>query len=817
MRIRRSMIRWTTIVMMLATVSATQAQQSLTDSLILVLQNHKSNDTAKVNLMTDIAYSLYRNNKSVATDYARQSAELSDKLNYQKGKASSLWIFGLINSTIDKQLSLEYFEKALAIAEENNDKHGIATYLMSSANILSELDKLPEAVILYEKALEIAREIKDKKLEIKNLINLSRVNDLTGNFSQAIDQLQNTIALAQEVDDKQLIATCYSSMSTIYIKQGNYSISLEYLLKAKTINELINNKIGVIINLINIAGVKTSQKDYKSAISTLEEGINKAKEIDNKSMLSACYTNIGNIYLTIDDDRALENLQKGLSLLPNNNIKQKINILTSIGDIYGKMGDNDKAFTNLNQAKSLAEEGNFKYEMANVWYSIGKQLFRQKEYVQSLDFARRSNEIAIQMEINDLQKDNNELMAENYAKMNDYRKAFEHHKIFKQLNDSIFNESNTKKIADLESAYKFDKERQQYEMDRQKKNLEIKNHKNIIATLSAATILMLLLALTLYRLYKLKRRTNKVLVEQKSKIEELNEEYKVVNEMLSVSNKELTTAKQQIEESEEKLQLIINNSNDITLLLNKDLSIAYLSKPASQITGYGNEELHELPLAYIHPDDRENIEAHWHKVLSNGKTTERVQFRLRHKDNHYIWLEAMTNNYLDHQAIGAVLSNIRDIDVQKRAEVAFIEREQLQKQLLQSEIERQNYELESNRKNMTAAALKLVQNAERDARSIKSLISDYKLQAYTTNWDEFELLFQKVHHSFYSTLSEQFPELTHNERKLCVFLKLNMNSKQISQITFQSEEALKKARLRLRKKLNIDRDTNLTGFIQNLQ
>ena len=58
--------------------------------------------------------------------------------------------------------------------------------------------------------------------------------------------------------------------------------------------------------------------------------------------------------------------------------------------------------------------------------------------------------------------------------------------------------------------------------------------------------------------------------------------------------------------------------------------------------------------------------------------------------------------------------------------------------------------------------------------------------------------------------------LTVNERKICVFLRLNMGNKDIAQITFQSEEALKKAPLRLRKKLGIERTDNLATFIQNL-
>jgi DNA-binding CsgD family transcriptional regulator len=77
-------------------------------------------------------------------------------------------------------------------------------------------------------------------------------------------------------------------------------------------------------------------------------------------------------------------------------------------------------------------------------------------------------------------------------------------------------------------------------------------------------------------------------------------------------------------------------------------------------------------------------------------------------------------------------------------------------------------------------------------------------------------LFERVHQLFYEKLNAQFPSLTANDRKICAFLKLNMSSKDIAQITFQSDEALKKARLRLRRKLEIDRKTNLAAFLQNI-
>ena len=156
------------------------------------------------------------------------------------------------------------------------------------------------------------------------------------------------------------------------------------------------------------------------------------------------------------------------------------------------------------------------------------------------------------------------------------------------------------------------------------------------------------------------------------------------------------------------------------------------------------------------------------------------------------------------------------------------------KRLLEQEIERINRELEDNQRSLTAASLKLIQNSERDAERVRGLesiidtttpegkrvvlamISDFKRISRSSNWKEFELLFQKVHSSFYEKLNSNFPDLTANERKLCAFLKLNMSSKDIANITFQSEEALKKAHQRLRQKMGIDRDTNLVSYLQNI-
>ena len=81
------------------------------------------------------------------------------------------------------------------------------------------------------------------------------------------------------------------------------------------------------------------------------------------------------------------------------------------------------------------------------------------------------------------------------------------------------------------------------------------------------------------------------------------------------------------------------------------------------------------------------------------------------------------------------------------------------------------------------------------------------------SWEEFEVRFQEVYTGFYKNLRERYPDLTNNEVRLCAFFKLNMTTKEIAAITYQSLNSIKVARYRLRKKLDISKEENMTAFL----
>jgi tetratricopeptide (TPR) repeat protein/DNA-binding CsgD family transcriptional regulator len=84
-------------------------------------------------------------------------------------------------------------------------------------------------------------------------------------------------------------------------------------------------------------------------------------------------------------------------------------------------------------------------------------------------------------------------------------------------------------------------------------------------------------------------------------------------------------------------------------------------------------------------------------------------------------------------------------------------------------------------------------------------------------WKEFSHRFKEVHGEFYEKLLLKYPTLTPNELKLCAFLRLNLSSKDIAELTGQRVSTLETARYRLRQKLGIaNSDINLVTFLSSI-
>ncbi len=84
------------------------------------------------------------------------------------------------------------------------------------------------------------------------------------------------------------------------------------------------------------------------------------------------------------------------------------------------------------------------------------------------------------------------------------------------------------------------------------------------------------------------------------------------------------------------------------------------------------------------------------------------------------------------------------------------------------------------------------------------------------DWKVFEANFERAHEQFMKTLTDSYKELTPSDLRLCAFLRMNLSSKEIAPLLGISVRGVENHRYRLRKKLNLDADSNLTDFIIRL-
>lgn len=143
---------------------------------------------------------------------------------------------------------------------------------------------------------------------------------------------------------------------------------------------------------------------------------------------------------------------------------------------------------------------------------------------------------------------------------------------------------------------------------------------------------------------------------------------------------------------------------------------------------------------------------------------------------------------------------------------------ELRNQNLRDDISARNRELASSTmsmvvksKTLQAIKEKLVQLEK--SKELDEVIRDIDKNISTKeDWSFFEEAFNHADKGFFRKVKNRHPELTTNDLKLCVYLRLNMTSKEIAPLLNISHRSVEIKRYRLRKKLNLDSSVRLNDY-----
>ncbi len=104
-----------------------------------------------------------------------------------------------------------------------------------------------------------------------------------------------------------------------------------------------------------------------------------------------------------------------------------------------------------------------------------------------------------------------------------------------------------------------------------------------------------------------------------------------------------------------------------------------------------------------------------------------------------------------------------------------------------------------------------------DTEKLQELIKKISKNEYDQEIrDSFNTLFNQVHQVFIKKLKEYYPDLTKSEIQVCCFLKMSMKTKEIAQLLSKSEHSIEMFRSRIRKKMQIPKNSAISVFLLNI-
>jgi adenylate cyclase len=382
-----------------------------------------------------------------------------------------------------------------------------------------------KAIAMANQALSFAKEIGFEKGEALALKQIGLVYYYQGKFVQTLDYWNQSLHLFQSIGDYLGQSNLQGNIGAVFVKQGDDVTALTHLLEALRLAEKTGNQLRICFALNNIAGVYFEKK------ATWD----KALEYYNKC-------------LKVSDDENAAFAYNGLGL------------------IYLKEGDVDKAFSFHTKAYELAKRLNEIHIVPSL-LGLAATFVATKNFRTALDYYKEAEVVATSQKSTPSLKDLYDSMASTYASVGDFSKAFQYQRKLDKIKDTLFNETVQKKLNSLQ--FEFDLEKKEGEItlltkDKVLQEVQLKRQRFVKNAFAVGLALILLILFIIYRDYRTKVRTNKILDKQKAQIEQL-----LLNILPSEVAQELQATGNAVPKSYEDVSVLFTDFKGFTTIADK--------------------------------------------------------------------------------------------------------------------------------------------------------------------------------------------------------------------------------------------------------
>lgn len=361
-----------------------------------------------------------------------------------------------------------YAQKAAAISSKINYKPGLADSYANSGNAALISGNYKSALVYFKKAQDIYTDLIDKNSNDKRAKNgLARAFASAGivysegsDYYMALENYQDALKIYKETGEKINISKALNNIGIVYKAQQNYPKALKYLQEAQKIQHEINER-NEAVTLTNIGVIYFETKDYISALKYYKEAEDLFKKEENK---------------------------RGFALLNN-----------YLGDYYHHQNNLGIAKSYYQKSLDLSEEMQNKFGASLALYNIGRMYASEKKYSEAMPFAQKSLDYAKAIGVLDQTYHSEKLLSELYGFLNKPIESLEHYKNYVTARDSITNQESSKKFAQAELNFEYEK-KEAILLEKNKRQTQF-----IIFSI-LGVLLLLILTLVIYNRRQVKRR-----------------------------------------------------------------------------------------------------------------------------------------------------------------------------------------------------------------------------------------------------------------------------------------------------------------------
>ncbi len=346
-----------------------------------------------------------------------------------------------------------------------------------------------------------------------------------GNPEEALLQWQQALTIFESAKDNIGVADLLGNIGIFYYNRGDDVKALDYYLQSLKIAESIGYKKGIVSALNNTGGIYyyksiTNDKALKYYLLALPL----CEELGDKNSLGAISVNVGNIYLRKNDNqKALQYFNAALKAYETNPVNIP-NVYNSLGALYLKQNNFSLAHKNYNLALGYGKRTNSRLNMVRSLVGEAKVFAAEKNYKEAIGIYKQAEKIATELNAALEFEELYEQLGNAYATTGDFGNAFKYQKLFTKIKDSLYNIEADKKVATLQ--FDFDLEKKQNEInlltkDKSIQELQLNRQKTFKNALGIVLAMIVVIVFILYRGYRNKAKTNKILDKKNSEIENL--------------------------------------------------------------------------------------------------------------------------------------------------------------------------------------------------------------------------------------------------------------------------------------------------------